>query len=337
MDDSLTTPEGTGPATAGDVAGSLFEPLPEDLRTTLRAEAARRGLSMAVVAQRAGIGNSTLNAWMNGKYAGDNERVERDVRRWLDSLRVEEQARAVVANAPGFVRTKTAEAFLTALEHAQYTADLVVVCGEAGVGKTTACEEYERSRPNVWLLTGEPSFSSTHALLEELCEVIGVTERSPSRRSRSIIARVRGSSGLIVIDEAQHLSVAAIEQLRSIHDKGRIGLALVGNAGVYARLQGDSRGNVTPQLSSRIGLRLQRKTARAEDVDAILDAWGVTDDGVRRLLRVVARKPGALRGMVKTLRLARTIAAGAGAEMGPAHIEGAWKRLSDTSIPGDAP
>jgi hypothetical protein len=306
----------------------------DDLRARLRAAADKRGLSMATVAQRAGIGASTLNAWVNGKYAGDNEKVAACVLRWLDSLEAEDLARASQVNSPGFVPTKTAGSFMQILEHAQYCADLVVVCGEAGVGKTSACEEYERSRPNVWILTGEPSFSSAHAMLEELCEVVGVTERSAGRRSRSIISRVRGTSGLLVVDEAQHLSVQAIEQLRAIHDKGRIGLALVGNAGVYARLHGDARGNLTAQLSSRVGLRLHRKAARREDVDAILDAWEVTGEAPRSLLRAVAARPGALRGMVKTLRLARTIASGLGAELAATHVESAWKRLSDTSIGG---
>ncbi len=304
-----------------------------DLRAAVKAEMAQLGIKLPEVARQSGVGYSTLSAWMNDSYTGDNERVARDVQRWLDSLSAQARARALDRVAPGFVHTPSSEAFIAALEHAQYTADLVVVCGEAGVGKTMACEEYERTHPNVWLLTAEPSFASTRAMLGELCEVIGVTEPVATRRSRSIISRVRGSSGLLVVDEAQHLTVLAIEQLRAIHDKAHIGFALVGNPGVYAQLLGDARGNLTAQLSSRVGLRLQRKGPRAEDIDAILDAWGIQGDG-RKLLRAVAHKPGALRGMVKTLRLARAIAVHCGTEeIEPRHVEAAWLQLSDTPLP----
>src|ERR1035437_1267786 len=50
-----------------------------------------------------------------------------------------------------------------------------------------------------------------------------------------------GTGGLLVIDEAQHLSVAALDQIRSIHDATDLGIALVGNQQVYARLTGGNR------------------------------------------------------------------------------------------------
>lgn len=298
----------------------------------IRAAVRETGMVATDAAKQSGVAYSTLSAFMNGKYAGDNDKVARALTTWLESRSAGARTRALMPSKPKFVKTPTADAILAAMEHAQYIQDLVVISGGAGVGKTTACEHYQRNNPNVWLATAEPSLSSTHAMLEYLCEVIGIAEKAPNRRSRSIVLRVKGSGGLLIVDEAQHLKSEALDQLRTLHDKGEIGVALVGNEQVYARLEGGSRRPEFAQLFSRVGMRVSRARPLAKDIEVILDAAGVTGNEERRLLRAVAKKPGALRGLQKCLRVAHMIANGAGAESVDAgHIQAAWSKLADTA------
>ena len=298
------------------------------LREEVRGATTKR--SLGEVARLSGVGYSTLAAWMGGKYLGDNVRVAEQLRTWLRSR---ETAAAVSGYAtaltmPDFVATPTASSVLSVLQHAQYVPDLVVIAGGAGIGKTTSVREYARTNPNVWVITGEPSLASTHGTLELLCDALGIAEHSATRRSRAIAKRVSGSGGLIVVDEAQHLASAALDQLRTLHDKAGVGLALVGNEEVYARLDGGGRRAQFAQLFSRVGMRLTRARPTKGDIDALLEAAGVEGDADRKLLRAIAVKPGALRGMTKVLRVAHMLAAAEGVQVERAHLMRAWERLS---------
>ena len=56
-----------------------------------------------------------------------------------------------------------------------------------------------------------------------------------SEMAKAIHARLEGTKGLLIIDEAQNLFPKAMDQIRSFHDQAEIGIALVGNQTVAAR------------------------------------------------------------------------------------------------------
>ena len=302
----------------------------EAIRARLRMELASAEISGAEAAKMIGLGGSTLLAWMGGKYAGDNAKVAKLVATWLEARPT--QARVQMTHAPVcFTATKTAQAFVAVLETAQFAPDIVVIAGGAGVGKTTTCRHYAATHRNVWLLTAEPAMASDFAVLERLCVLHGVREYSPAARSFALQQKMMGSNGLIVVDEAQHLRTGAIEQLRSLHDLAGVGLALVGNESVYARIDGGGRRAEFAQLFSRVGMRMRRPKPYRDDIEALLDAHDVTGDPERKLLKAVASKPGALRAMVKTIRVARMLAQVAGEEFTADHVRTAWQRVADTA------
>lgn len=308
--------------------------LDEDaVRAAIRAINAAEGLSLAEIARQAGVASGTMTPWLSGHYAGRGERVAARMQTWLDSRSAQRRTRGLLRALPGFIATPTATSFTSTLEYAQTAPDLVLITGGAGVGKTTAAREYQRAASNVWLLTISPTLAGMGPMLEELLGVLGVQERSTSRRSAAARRRVQGSGGLLIVDEAQHLQVNALEELRTLHDQGGIGLALVGNESVQSRLEGKGRTPEFAQLFSRIGTRTRRSVPLGGDIDALLDAWGITEAPLRRMCRVIGRKPGALRVLGKCLRQAHMLAAGEGHE-GPlteALIQRAWSRISDSS------
>lgn len=302
----------------------------DELRDRLRIEMNARGMLVARVARSAGIGELTLSAWINGKYQGDYAAVAVKIETWLRSRQDEASVRASAFALPPFVVTPTAAAIIEVLGHAQFAPDIVTITGVPGVGKTTAAREYQRTRPNVYLWTGEPAAASTHAMLEGICDAIGVAENATSRRSRAIVRKLASSQGLLIVDEAQHLNTQALDQLRTLHDKAAVGIALMGNFDIYMRIAGGGRRGQMAQMESRIGMRLARLGPLARDVDALLDAADVTGAQERKLLRAAASRPGALRIMVKVLRVAHMLAAADTAEqVADRHIVEASQRLSD--------
>ncbi|MBR0681950.1 AAA family ATPase [Roseomonas eburnea] len=313
-----------------------FEPQmsPEEIeavRVRIRATMAERKMAMTDVSRQVGIPYGTFSSWMGGTYKGRNASIAEQVMHWLNGLEAADRTRALAPRAPAFVATPTADAILATLEHAQYMPEMVVVTGAPGVGKTSSARWYAARNANVWMITAEPTMSSPRALLDELAEAIGVTERglSSQKLSRSLGKRMTGSQGLILIDEAQHLTSQTLDQLRMFHDQAGIGIALLGNESVYARLEGGTRAAQFAQLYSRVGMRLQRPRALKGDVEKLLDAWGVAGKEERTLLQTIAKRPGALRNLTKALRMAHMLAGAEGAEaMGENHIRMAWERLS---------
>ncbi len=300
------------------------------LRERLRRAAQTNALSLAAIGKLAGVGHSTVSAFLNGTYVGDNGKVARRLSMWLDQREAMIRTKATLPNTIPFTETKTAKAFLGALSYAQDLADFVVIVGGPGVGKTRSAEQYATTHTNVWLTTCDPSSASSYALLDYLVDALGLSETSPHKRARAIAARLRDTQGLLIVDEAQALSVQAVEQLRAIHDRSGVGMALIGNEEVWSRLDGGGRKAQFAQVFSRVGARVNAPRPRADDIETLLDAAQVHDKEQRRLLREIAKRPGALRQMIKTLRLARMVANGAEQELDAEHITHAYSRLTDS-------
>lgn len=302
----------------------------EALRAQVRAIIDAEKTTMMDVSKASGIAYGTLSNWMNRTYAGRTERVAGQVQRWLATREQKARTRALAPCAPGFVATPTSEHFLAALEHAQHLAELVVITGAPGVGKTSCCRAWQARSTNVHLVTGEPTMTSPRSLLDEIAEAIGAPSRSISslQLSRSIVKRLRGTGALLIVDEAQHLPSLVLDQLRTIHDLAEVGIALTGNATVFGRLEGGTRAAHYAQLYSRIGMRVSRLRPTRKDIDVLLDAWHLADGAARELMHVIAGKPGALRNVTKVLRVAHMAAGAEGADaVGEQHIKLAWETL----------
>lgn len=301
----------------------------EAILASVRAEIERRGLSQAQVAREAGVSTSSLTQLLGGTYAADPRRLCVRLEQWLARLR-EQSAQPQMAAAPEWVPTPSAERVLAALGYAQMAGDIAVVYGGAGVGKSTAAREYQRRFPQVWIATMSPATAGVTPALEELCLALGMRELpgGGARMQREIIARVRGTGGLIVIDEAQHLSVTALDALRAVHDATGVGIALMGNELIYARMTGGTRAAWLDRLFSRIGRRLRLARASREDVVRLAAEYGVADAAALKRLSAIGAQAGALRGVTKCLRLARLMAAGAGEALSEAHLAAAWRDLT---------
>ena len=289
--------------------------------------------NQTVIAKESGINPTVLNKWIKCQYGGDNEKIEASLQKWLTS-QLNDRPSQVIPNAPEFVPTQSAKNIISTLHYAQYISDICVIYGGAGVGKTLACANYARNHNNVWHVTMTPSTSSVSNCFKRIAIKLNLKSSSSTVADleMALINRLDGTNGILIIDEAQHLNVKALEALRSLHDASNVAIALVGNEQVYTQLTGGVRAAAFAQLFSRIGKRLRLNSSKNIDLEDLITAWGVDEKASKKILMQIGKKEGALRGVVKCLKLAHMIAHREKNQMNVIHITKAWADLSGETI-----
>lgn len=204
------------------------------------------GISQSKVAPLVGVSTATISQYLKGEYKGDVAAVDKKVAEMLE--RQADKARDVNS---GFVETPTAKDIFDVCAMAHSMADINLVIGEAGLGKTVTLKQYARTVDNVILIEVEPTFSPK-VLLVELCNRLGIVpSRSNHDNVTNIVDKLRGSDKLIIIDEAELLAYKSLEIVRRIHDMTGVGVVLAGMPRLRANLRG-KKGEYK-QLYSRIG------------------------------------------------------------------------------------
>lgn len=285
------------------------------------------GLRQAAVARELGVSAAAMSRWINGQYAGDVEAVDEKARRWLASKEAKDERAEKLVQPPDWVKTPTAVSIMKSLELAHYAPTMAIVYGGAGMGKTIACKKYRELNNNVFHITMNPAASYLTSALELILDQLrirGVVARPP-RMFAAITERLAGTSGLLIIDEAQSLSPRVLETIRAIYDETGIGLALVGNEVVYSRMTGGSRAAHFAQLFSRVGIQKHLIRPAASDVEAVASAMNIKGAKERGWLVEISKRPGALREVALTAQLAAQIAAGASERVNTDHLRAAYR------------
>ncbi|ELL3231563.1 AAA family ATPase [Escherichia coli] len=296
-----------------------------DIRAGLRTLVENEETTFKQIALESGLSTGTISSFINDKYNGDNERVSQILQRWLEKYHTV----AELPEPPRFVETQTVKQIWTSMRFASLTESIAVVCGNPGVGKTEAAREYRRTNNNVWMITITPSCASVLECLTELAFELGMND-APRRKgplSRALRRRLEGTQGLVIIDEADHLGAEVLEELRLLQESTRIGLVLMGNHRVYSNMTGGNRTVEFARLFSRIAKRTAINKTKKADVKAIADAWQINGEKELELLQQIAQKPGALRILNHSLRLAAMTAHGKGERVNEDYLRQAFREL----------
>ena len=204
------------------------------------------------------------------------EAVESKIEEFLRTRSAAAQAEAEKAPylSAGYVPTSVSEDVYKAIQYCQLERGIVVLHGDAGIGKTRGAARFVQDNPaNAIYIRCTPVGGTLTAMLRQL----GTALKLPATRNRlelsmAIHDRLKGTDKVIIIDEAQNLRFDALEELRSLSDPDDLtgesgtGICLIGNSEVYSRMLGKQEAQFAQQFS-RVRFRRRYSTADVKLAD----------------------------------------------------------------------
>lgn len=304
-----------------------------DLRDRVQKIHETEKLSWKDIAIESGIKHGTLTNWQGDTYAGNIPNINAKVELWLKSRDEKKHRVMSVLASPAYIETPTSMEFYAILQMAQTMSDMTAIVGGPGIGKTMTAKYYRAQNPNVIMVTASPMVSGANAILNAIAEKIGMAPTNAAKLFVTVASSLHEGQTLIIIDEAQNLKMDALEQLRTLHDLYLIGLVYMGNESIHSLLTSGRKEGDHAALFSRLGPRAKQRSARKEDMEMLINAWGVENEEVKRQMRVIAARPGALRVMDKALKMAHMIASSDGRKiLTPTDVTRAYSQLNNSGV-----
>lgn len=241
-------------------------------------------------------------------------------------------AAARSGNRPALWPTATTRDLGDAIENCRLLAQLGLITGRSGIGKTTAARAAvkaareaadfgdELEYPTVAYACMTPGASGLQPGLLRIAETLEMhgSAHGGAHEVHDMLVRhrwVRGS--LLVLDEAQFMSDLLLHGVRSVWDEleriGRpIGIVLVGTPELAERINSRrARANPFDAFRGRLGMTLSIGGLDDGDSAAICRHYGIAGAQAENLVRAVANTPGGLHNVRRLLAQAERLATNA--------------------------
>lgn len=240
------------------------------------------GLSQAKAAPIIGLSQAVLSAYRNSKYEkGDIGAVEKKLEEFfkIQTEKQENDQKAEVVRGKatdGYIRTSISEGAYKSIRYCQLEKGIVVIDGDAGIGKTKAAAKFYKDNPNTTVyVKASPSTSSTRSLLKMIAKTLSMPDNLRTEDlSATIQEKLRQTDKVIIIDEAQNLKFLALEEIRGWVDedimtgKPGIGIVLIGNVEVYNKMLGKQEAIFAQQFNrTRLHSRYRTQDIQKSDVE----------------------------------------------------------------------
>lgn len=251
------------------------------------------GKTQTAVAKELDVSSGMLSAFLNGSYKAPHMVIPKV----QELLKIREKKK-VAPKEPEYKETSISRIVINTIKYCHVQGKVGVVYGDAGIGKTMAFKQYLKENSLAVGITINPTYASITGVNELLAEQLGVRERVSRKITRDIIAKLKNSGRVIIIDEAQHLTTRTLNHLRCVSDESGIGICLIGNLEVYSRLKGTGRADFA-QLFSRVGMAKPVMTLNIskDDVNSVFGDYEIDNDSLEILYRICHSNYG-MRGAV---------------------------------------
>lgn len=223
------------------------------IRTEVQTYMGESGKSQKQIAREIAVSPAALSQFLDGIYTGDNAGIADRLQGWLalEAKRNTKKEHSLMS-----LDVENTKTVLFVCEYAHTKNDITLIFGDAGAGKTTALEYYRDKNAGVIMITANACTSSATAILKMLCNETG---RNISGRKDTIMNELvkyfKGTNRLIIIDEADHLTLSALQAVRNLNDMAKVGIVLSGNNKIFLQMIGGAKSSEFQQLRTRITVR----------------------------------------------------------------------------------
>lgn len=234
-------------------------------------------ISQAKLAPLIGMSMTAMSQYRNDKYRGDVAEIERKINEYLDTIDEQNsihQKADEYKPAEDYIEISTSKDIYNMIRYVQINGGIAIAHGDAGIGKTKAAQKYATDNPTQAIYIEVSPITGT---LTNMLRLLARALRLPESTNKfnlmlAIRDKLEGSNRVIIIDEAQHLKLSAIEQIRTLADPNSItgmkgiGIVFVGNTEIYTKMKGRQQAQFA-QLFSRIKMSKYYSTANVSQND----------------------------------------------------------------------
>lgn len=181
-----------------------------------------RNYTQAALARLSRISSSSLNQIIKGAYATSPSKLLSHVE---SAMR---HADETSGHGVAAVETSVFRMAYTACDMARRYRNFSVFAAFVGTGKTFAIKHYAASHPNTYVLEATPTMTP-QSLTKQLARmVVGLEKGSIADRFDQVVASLKNTDSLIIVDEAETLTPNQLHTIRRIRDLANIGIVLTG-------------------------------------------------------------------------------------------------------------
>ncbi len=255
----------------------------EELRQLVEMVSAQ-GITRKAIAEEAGYSGSALSSWMQGKYGrgGDDRGFELALRGALERILV----RTFMAgnrSAQRFRRVPTTvtETVFAIARACQAKGWMGILTGAPGRGKTTSAEMYRAMTDNV-LYVRTSKFMTPRKLMVAIADQVNVVEKSTYDMQVRVCEELQKTKSLLIIDEAENLSLDILDSLRQLNDWSGSGLLFIGQDVFYTMIARARKSH--EYLADRFKTRGRVKDIQLSDVERLLTTEITNHKGIAPVL-----------------------------------------------------
>lgn len=296
----------------------------EEMRQRLASYIESTGASQSRIAKELGVSKATVSLFLSGTYSGNNQELARNVEQLLKmgaARKSTAQAPAVCLSVGNTLEIEQK----TKIAHVQ--GNIVLIYGPAGCGKSTALKHYAATNNGVIYVEADATVNTVRSILKLILRAMGEDGRgSTADMMQHILSKLEGTSRLLILDEAQHLSERSFDTIRAINDKARVGIVYAGNPSILKRMYGRQAEEFDQVYSRTIYKCCLNNGFSREDIAAIYEGFGFSQECLDYLYRISRRK-GGLRLMVNQCRIAQNIALAMGEQFSVEHLDEAAAKM----------